>query len=138
MTCGSMRGMPPRVVRVITVLLVLVHAGLGAWAAVGLAELVLPAVPWARISNPLFSPAMLLWQWALVATAASVFIAGTLRRWPRLPVAMLGIYGAMALTCAVQTFFILTDDGRFRAMAIEYLEYAVILAFLFATRTRPS
>lgn len=129
-----MRGMPPRLVRAITALLVLVHVGLGAWAAVGLAELVLPQVPWARISNPLFSPAMLLWQWALVATAATVFIAGTLRRWPRLPLAMLGIYGVMALTCAYQTFFILTDDGRFVAMGIEYAEYAVILVFLFAAR----
>lgn len=130
--------MPPRIVRAITALLVLVHAGLAAWAAVGFAELILPEVPWGRISNPSFSPAMLLLQWTLVATAATVFIAGTVRRWPRLPLAMLGIYGAMASTCAYQTFFILTDDGRFEAMAIEYLEYAVILAFLFATGRRTS
>jgi hypothetical protein len=45
--------------------------------------------------------------------------------------AMLCIYGAMALVCAYQTFFILTSATRFRAMAIEYIEYAVILMFLF-------
>lgn len=129
--------MPRRVVRSITVLLVLVHVGLGVWAAAGLAELALPQVPWARISNPMFSRAMLLWQWALVATAATVFIAGTRRRSPRLPEAMLVVYGAMALTCAYQTFFILTNAGRFTAMAVEYLEYTAILVFLFATRTRP-
>jgi hypothetical protein len=126
--------MPDRLGRWVFALLLVVHAGLGAWAIVGLAELALHAVPWPRISNPLFSPAMLLWQWSLVATAASVFIVGTLRRWRHTPVAMLCIYGAMALTCAYQTFFILVDDGRFRAMAIEYLEYMVILAFLFGSR----
>jgi hypothetical protein len=44
---------------------------------------------------------------------------------------MLCIYGCMALTCAYQTFFILTAPSRFRAMAVEYIEYCVILAFLF-------
>ncbi len=44
------------------------------------------------------------------------------------------IYGAMALVCAYQTFFILTAPSRFRAMAIEYLEYALILAFLFRSK----
>jgi hypothetical protein len=39
----------------------------------------------------------------------------------------------MALVCAYQTFFILTNATRFRAMAIEYAEYAAILLFLFAS-----
>lgn len=49
------------------------------------------------------------------------------------------IYAAMALVCAYQTLFILTNPTRFRAMAIEYTEYLVILAFLFLSpymRTR--
>lgn len=68
--------------RIVLGILVLVHAGLGAWALVG-------------------------------------------------PRAMLCVYAAMAAVCAYQTFFILTHPSRFRAMAIEYLEYALILAFLF-------
>jgi hypothetical protein len=68
-------------------------------------------VPWARLSNPLFSRAMLLLQWTLIAAAAVTFIAGYLARWKRTPVAMLCIYGCMALTCAYQTFFILPGDG---------------------------
>lgn len=37
----------------------------------------------------------------------------------------------MAAMCAYETFFSLTNDSRFLAMAIEYSEYALILAFLF-------
>jgi hypothetical protein len=47
---------------------------------------------------------------------------------------MLVIYAAMALVCAYQTSFILTSPSRHRAMAIEYAEYAIILAFLFRSR----
>lgn len=112
-------------------LLVVVHVGLGAWALVGFAELVLPEVPWSRVSNPLFSRSMLLLQWSLISVAAAVFIAGYLGRWKHTPVAMLFIYSAMALVCAYQTFFVLTSASRFRAMAIEYIEYALILGFLF-------
>ena len=47
---------------------------------------------------------------------------------------MLLVYGAMALVCAYQTFTILESPSRFRAMAVEYLEYAVILLYLFSSR----
>jgi hypothetical protein len=66
--------------------------------------------------------------------AACTFITGYLVRFRRLPEAMAVIYAAMAATCAHQTFFILTAPTRFRAMAIEYAEYAVILAFLFSSQ----
>lgn len=123
--------MPVALQRAIAILLLVIHAGLGIWALVGFIELGIPHVPWSRISNPLFSRSMLLLQWSLIATAASVFIAGYLVRWKFTPLAMLCIYAAMALTCAYQTFFILTAPSRFRAMAIEYVEYGVILVFLF-------
>jgi hypothetical protein len=117
--------------RVFAALLLLVHAGLGAWGLVGFVELALPSPPWSRVSNPLFSRPMLALQWTLVSLAASVFIAGYLARWRHTPQAMLCVYGAMAAVCAYQTFHVLTSPTRFRAMAIEYLEYAVILVFLF-------
>jgi hypothetical protein len=123
--------MPENLARAIAGVLLVVHAGLGAWALVGFLELALPDVPWKRVSNPLFSPAMLLLQWSLIGVAATAFIAGYLSRWKHTPMAMLCIYSAMALVCAYQTFFILTSPSRFRAMAIEYIEYAVILMFLF-------
>jgi hypothetical protein len=47
------------------------------------------------------------------AVAATTFIAGYLGRWKRTPVAMLVIYGVMALVCAYQTFFILTSASAF-------------------------
>lgn len=74
---------------------------------------------------------MLLLQWSLVATAAIIFVAGYRARWPPTPRVMAIVYSAMAGTCAYQTFFVLTAPSRFRAMAIEYAEYAVILLFLF-------
>lgn len=119
--------------------LIAVHTGLLAWALVGYAELILADVPWRRISNPLFSRSMLVLQWSLIAVAATTYLTGFFLRWSRTPSAMAVIYGAMALVCAYQTLFILTNPTRFRAMAIEYTEYLVILAFLFLSpymRTR--
>jgi hypothetical protein len=111
--------------------LIVIHAGLLAWACVGFAELLLPGVPWGRVSNPLFSTAMLATQWTLIALSSVTYLAGFFWRWSHTPSAMAVLYAAMALVCAYQTFFILTSPTRFRAMAIEYAEYAVILAFLF-------
>lgn len=133
-SCASFSAVREVLARVFAWGLVVVHAGLGAWAVVGLVELAVEDVPWARVSNPLFSPSMLALQWTLIATAATTFIAGYVTRSRHTPVAMLLIYGAMAIVCAYQTFFILTDPARFRAMALEYAEYAVILVFLFASR----
>ncbi|MBE7492023.1 MAG: hypothetical protein HS108_09760 [Planctomycetes bacterium] len=123
--------MPEFAARCFAAVLVLVHLGLGVWAGLGFAELGMAETPWPRLSNPLFSPAMLTLQWTLIATAAVCFVVGYFARWKRLPVAMAVIYGLMALTCAYQTLFILTAPTRFLFIAIEYLEYAVILAFLF-------
>ena len=130
---GRLGGVPEIVWRIVGGVLVLVHVGLGVWALVGFAELAVTEVPLKRVSNPLFSPSMLILQWTLIAIAAVCFVAGYLTRHPHLPVAMACIYAAMAATCAYQTFFILTHPTRFRAMAIEYAEYALILAILFGT-----
>lgn len=123
--------MPPIVGRIFAGLLILVHLGLAAWALVGFAEMIVADVPWQRLSNPLFGPGMLALQWSLILIAAVVFIGGYLRRWAKTPVAMAVIYGAMSLTCAWQTVFILEHDTRFREMGIEYAEYTIILLFLF-------
>lgn len=123
--------MTAAVERIVAALLVVVHLGLLVWALVGFAELLLPGVPWRRVSNPLFAPPMLLTQWSLIALAATTYLLGFFLRWPLTPLAMAFLYGAMALVCAYQTFFILTSPTRFRAMAVEYCEYALILAFLF-------
>ena len=135
-TTASLR-MPEGLARVIANGLLFVHAGLGVWALIGFSELLFDLlfddVPWQRLSNRLFSPGMLALQWTLISLAALVFIGGYLKRWRHLPLAMASIYAAMALVCAYQTLFILTDPGRFRAMAIEYCEYAVILWFLFGS-----
>jgi hypothetical protein len=122
---------PEFVARVIAWSLLCVHAGLGAWAAAGFIELGSAEVPWPSVTNPEL-PRWLLWlRWPLIAAASVAFIGGYHARWPPTPRAMLVIYSGMAAMCAYETFFILTDPNRYRAMAIEYAEYALILAFLF-------
>lgn len=120
--------------RIFAGLLLVVHAGLVLWAMGGFLELGLAEVPWKRFSNPLFSPTMLALQWTLIALSGVTFIVGYSTRWSRTPVVMACIYAAMAAVCAYQTFFILEHAGRFVAMAIEYVEYTVILIFLFGSR----
>lgn len=124
------RAMLDRLDRAAIVFLLAVHAGLLGWAVIGFAEMVLAEPPWPRLSNPLFSPAMLFLQWFLVAGAALTLLLGYALRWPRLRGAMALWYAAMAATCAWQTFMILTHDTRFHAMALEYAEYVAILVYL--------
>jgi hypothetical protein len=119
--------------RAVAVVLVVVHAGLLAWALTGFAEMVLATPPWQPISNPLFSTAMLLLQWSVVAAAALTFLVGYARRWPLLPAAMAAWYAVMAAICAWQTFFVLEHALRFVQMALEYAEYIAITIYLRAS-----
>jgi len=120
--------------RAFALTLLFVHVGLGMWAFVGYTELVVRDVVWEEISNPLFTTEMLLVQWTLVSLASVTFLGGYLRRWSWTRIAMLSIYGAMALTCAYQTFFILTSPMRYVAMTVEYIAYLAILIFLFRSQ----
>lgn len=120
----------------IYIILLLIHIGLGVWAVMGLAEWVELAVPWRRVSNPLFPQWLLLLHWLVVASAAVVFIWGYVRRSDGLWRAMLWPYGLMAGVCAIETFGYLTHGGRFGAIAAEYLAYAGIVWWLRKHRTR--
>ncbi|MBL4864230.1 MAG: hypothetical protein JKY63_04985 [Rhodobiaceae bacterium] len=117
--------------RSLTGFLLLLHVGLGVWAGIGFIELVAPGVPWPPLSNPLFPPVVLFFHWTSVLIAAVLFVLGYLLRWPLLPVLMISAYGAMAVVCAVETFGFMVHNGRYVAMAVEYLAYLSILLFLF-------
>lgn len=117
--------------RAFALTLLAVHAVLGLWALVGFAEWFAPSVPWARVSNALFPRDILFMQWALILTAATVFVSGYLLGWAYTPVAMACVYAAMAALCAVETFGYMESETRFVAMAAEYVAYAGILVFLF-------
>lgn len=112
-------------------MLLALHVLLAVWALVGLLEWFLAAVPWPRVSNPLFPPLVLLLQWLLILIAAGTFIVGYARQWRRTPQAMLVAYAAMAGLCAIETFWFLQHQARFLEMIVEYLEYAAVLVFLF-------
>lgn len=120
-------------VKFLTWILVVVHLGLFAWAATGMAELLFSRVPWPRISNPLFSDQMLLTQWLLSLGAALVFLSGLALGWRNMPAVLAVCYAAMAAVCAYQTFFILENASRFVAMGAEYAAYVAIVTFLFST-----
>lgn len=119
--------------RLFAYLLVAVHAGLAVWATVGFIEWFVPEPPWKRLSNPELPRPMQLLQWTLLAIAAAVFIGGFVTRWRHTPLALTATYVAMASTCAWQTFTMLTHASRYRDMAIEYAEYALILAFVYGS-----
>lgn len=113
------------------VVLLGVHALLVGIGLAGLVEWFLADPPWARFSNTDLPRWMLLFQWLLLIGAGVLFIAGYLTRWRWLPFAMAGMYAIMGGVCIVQTFTMLTNDNRFTNLAIEFLEYTVILLFLF-------
>lgn len=117
--------------RSILAVLLVVHAGLLLWALAGMAEWLLPAVPWPVLSNPLFSPAMLLAQWLAIGAAALAFLLGYALRWRRMREAIIVCYAVMAAICAVQTFTILQNDFRYVGMVLEYIVYVAILAYLY-------
>jgi hypothetical protein len=123
-----------RVSQTFAVFLLLVHVFLGVWGLVGLVEWLVAEPPWTRVSHPLLPRPLLLAQWLLLLGASATFLTGYGRRWRHTPVAMAAIYACMAAVCAVQTIGFLVHDSRWREMAIEYAEYAIILAFLFRAR----
>lgn len=115
----------------VMVFLLLVHAGLVLWAAVGLIEWRLPTTPWPAISNPKLPPGILLLQWLLVLVTAGIFIAGFVLHWRFTPLAMAVGYAAMASLCGLQTFNYLDHSTKFFDMTLEYAAYLLILLFLF-------
>jgi hypothetical protein len=117
--------------RLVAAVLLLVHLGLLAWAVMGLLEWFLPGAPWPRLSNPLFPQPLLLVHWLAILGAGGVYVAGYLARWRHTPLAMVGAYAVLAAICAVETLGFLVHGTRFLDMALEYLTYALILAFLF-------
>ena len=116
--------------RTLAFLLIVIHGGLLIWALVGFLEFH-PEWVFTDISNPLFGRTTLLWQWSIVAVASLAYLLGFGFRMHWLPEIMTVFYGVMAITCAYQTFFILLHDSRFMQMAIEFLEYTLILWILY-------
>lgn len=117
--------------RAFAIMLVVLHAGLFLVGVAGMWEWLAGSVPWAPFSNPSFPRSILLLEWLSLIGAGALFVAGYGLRWRRLPVAMAVAYAILAAQCAVHTFGFLAHEARFREMAIEYLEYALILAYLF-------
>jgi len=119
--------------RAITIVLLIVHAGLLVWAVAGFAEMAVSAVPWSSLSNPLFSPTVLFLQWTAIALGAAAFLFGYALRWRYLPQAMIACYAFMASVCAYETVALLTHSARYTDMALEYVTYIAIVVYLFVS-----
>lgn len=117
--------------RAIITALVAVHLFLLAWAIIGIAEFVSGQVIWPGATNPDFPRWMLLAQWVALPLTALVFLLGYAFGWRGMPSLLLAGYAVLAALCAYQTFFLLTHDTRFIAMALEYAAYVAIGIFLF-------
>lgn len=116
----------------IRALLLLVHAALGLWAALGLAEFALPALLRIGLQNPLFPAWLQLLHWAAIGAGAAAFFACWFLIPHRLAAGMAAAYGLMALVCAIQTTGYLAHPSRYRDMVLEYVVYLAILGFLAA------
>jgi hypothetical protein len=117
-------------VKVIPALLVVVHAILLVWATFGMAEWLLPKVPWPLVSNPAFPPWLLLVHWLAVLAGAVAFLGGYIARWRATPVAVALAYASMAVVCVIETFWFLTGVGRFVSMTLEFTAYIGIVVLL--------
>ncbi len=117
-------------VNAIPAILIVVHAFLLAWAVVGMAEWLLPEVPWPTVSNPAFPPWLLLLHWLAILSGAIAFLGGYYVRWRATPVAVALAYAFMAVVCVIETFGFLTGAGRFVAMTLEFAAYVGIVVML--------
>lgn len=112
-------------------MLVLVHLGLLVWGVLGFVEYFVPSVPWIDLQNPAFPAGMQFLHWVAIVAGGGTFLFGYVTKWQHTPVAMSLVYTMMATLCAVQTLDMLTNSGRYLAMALEYIAYVSIVVFLF-------
>lgn len=117
--------------RLAIVVLIAVHLFLLVWAIAGFIELLTGRAVWEGATSPEFPEWMLWAQWPPILLTALAFLVGYAVRWPLMPHAVVAGYVVLGALCAYQTFFLLTHDTRFIAMAVEYAAYIVIGLFLF-------
>ena len=115
----------------IPLLILVVNALLCLWALVGLIEWFTGPLFWPAVSNAELPRNILLLQWLLCLATPTVLFAGLAMQWRFTPLAVVIGYALMAILCAVETFGYMTNESRFRAIAIEYLTYIVFGTLLF-------
>lgn len=115
-------------------ILLSVHLFLVVWAVAGIFEMATGYAVWEGAISPGFPDWMLWLQWPPILLTGLAFVAGYALRWPQMPQAVIAGYAVLAALCAYQTFFLLTHDTRFLAMAAEYAAYIAIGLFLLRSR----
>ncbi len=111
-------------------LLLAVSMLLTLWGLLGLLEFLVGAALFVPLQNPAFPPGMQFMHWLAISAGGLAYLAGYYRRWPGTPFLMIGIYAVMATLCFVQTVDLLTNAGRYAAMAAEYVAYVAISVYL--------
>ena len=126
-----------RPAKLIPPVLVLIHAVLVGWGVLGLVEYTVPATA-LGLQNPSFPAGLQFLHFASILATGVVFLAGSFTRWRPLPFAMVTLYAVLATICFVETVDFGAFGGgtmRFVPMAIEYLTYLGISAFLLRSGT---
>lgn len=115
----------------IAYLLVFIHFVLFVWGIGGVAELILPEVPWPTLFNPDFPRWLLPIHYGTLLFASSGFLFGYFTRWKMTPQFMALAYVLLALLCVVETFGFMTSDSKYIALIAELIAYSGILYLLF-------
>ncbi|WP_299323658.1 hypothetical protein [Parasphingopyxis sp.] len=83
------------------------------------------------LKNPDFLPATQLVHFIIIFVSGAVYLTGYFTRWSGTPIAMAVIFGMLAMMCTIQTFDMMTNDGRYAAYGREIVMYIVFTIFLF-------
>ncbi|WOE75080.1 hypothetical protein [Alterisphingorhabdus coralli] len=102
------------------------------WGLLGLLEYA--GIVLLDLKNPDFLPATQLVHFIIIFASGAVYLIGYLTRWSGTPVAMAVIFGMLAMMCTIQTFDMMTNDGRYSAYGREIVMYIVLTIFLFRSQ----
>jgi len=112
-------------------LLIAIGIFMTAWGFLGFMEYLFRFAPVMPLQNATFPSGTQFMHWLAILTSGIVFLVGYFTKWEYTPHAMVVIYAVMATLCFVQTFDFMTNEGRYRAMVLEYVAYIGISIYLF-------
>lgn len=118
-------------------LLLLISALLAVWGTLGLVEYVFPATA-LGLQDKDFPAGLQFLHFFSILVTGTIFIAGYAGRWRHTPFATIVMYAVLATLCFIETVDFNAFGGgptRFIPMAIEYVAYVGLSAYLLRSAT---